>query len=1047
MNVRQFVAQEFGIDTLRKVLFDPMGYYELIGRSVTPDHVFMHQYAFKDYTGNQYKVIIQNDGTELHNYMCNCEEYHRHRKCVHVAYVLYDDISEIISYKYVDEYKETRKLLKQFMSTQESKGTMKQKLNYDIRFDFSYRHITFKLYVGGEKTYVLNTKEKYENFFDAVENGTEFRLGKNFVYHPNHYYISEEDKQLFHFFLSLKKDNENTYISNSSYFDITYREWNYLLKLIGEHSFSIVNKRLKGYKEGLPTKLELTKENNSYYLSPININEYQIVNNNPEYIIYQQMLYHLENEEQKIMTFLYERRIPRLAFKKSSLKTFTQGLLPKVKQNILLDENIKEIVVSTKPIGSYYFDYIKDYITCTVKIKYDNEEVSYFEETPRIVRDKDYEEKLVQNLLSTGFMLNQDKFVLDDLEKIVSFITNDLPKLSEKYQVYTNKKLDQVKIVNKVHTTSHFSIGREGILSYQFDIDDVDKSEIAKILDQVHLKKKYYRLKNGNVLNLENEDLTNLDQMVQTLDIDAKKLTEEVEIPKYRALYIDSLKKQQGLSITTNHSFDEFIKNFEKYKNVDITFSKEDEKTLRDYQKEGVKWLYTQYKCDFGGILADEMGLGKSLQAICFIKQILKEKPDAKILIVSPTSLIYNWKKEFDKFASTLKYIVVAENKLTRKQILSNMNKYNIFITTYGLVRNDKDAYEDVDFECCIIDEAQSIKNYQANMTREIKKIKAHTKFALTGTPLENSLFELWSIFDFVLPGYLGTVQKFKEKYGIKDVDEESLNHLTILKKLIQPFILRRKKEEVIKDLPEKIENNIYLEFSDLQKSIYVQELRKSKEEMDELIEKEGFQKARFKILQLLTKLRQICIAPEVLYENYYGEQVKIEKTVELIQNAIKEGHKILIFSSFKRVLEVLKERLTKENITFYMIYGSVKSKERMRLVESFNHDDTNCFLITLKAGGTGLNLTSADIVIHLDIWWNPQVENQATDRTHRIGQKNKVSVIKLIVNGTVEEKILELQEKKKILSEHILEGSNHGETLSALTEEELQNLFTYSQE
>lgn len=331
-------------------------------------------------------------------------------------------------------------------------------------------------------------------------------------------------------------------------------------------------------------------------------------------------------------------------------------------------------------------------------------------------------------------------------------------------------------------------------------------------------------------------------------------------------------------------------------------------------------------------------------------------------------------------------------------------------------------------------------------MTKEIKKIKSRCKIALTGTPVENNVTELWSIFDFIMPGYLGNILRFREKYNIKDVTDDDINTLKTLNYQIAPFILRRKKSDVAKSLPEKIENNVYVELPTKQKMLYLKVLNDTQKEMDEIIENEGFQKSRMKVLQLLTKLRQICIDPTVMFENYDGERIKIEQLLNVVKENILNGHKILIFSSFKRVLDNVKDLFNKNNISSYMIDGSVKSKDRMNMVELFNNDDTNCFLITLKSGGTGLNLVGADVVIHLDIWWNPQVENQATDRTHRIGQTKNVNVIKIITKGTIEEKILELQEKKKILSDNLIEGKQNSESLSSLTEKEIKELLSYSE-
>ena len=391
--------------------------------------------------------------------------------------------------------------------------------------------------------------------------------------------------------------------------------------------------------------------------------------------------------------------------------------------------------------------------------------------------------------------------------------------------------------------------------------------------------------------------------------------------------------------------------------------------------------------------------------------------------------------------------MTVAENKQKRKKIIEKFDEYNIFITSYGLIRNDNDEYEDKEFELCVIDEAQAIKNYQANMTKEIKKVKASCKIALTGTPIENSIFELWSIFDFIMPGYLNNITSFRENYGIKDIDDDALERLAKLNYQIKPFILRRKKNEVSKDLPDKIENNIYLDLPDKQKALYMKVVKETEKELEELVNTEGYSKARFKILQLLTKLRQICINPNIVYTNYDGESVKLERLTEIVKDLVQDKHKILIFSSFKTVIDSVKEIFDKESISNYVIAGDVKSKTRMELVDKFNSDDTNCFLITLKSGGTGLNLTSADIVIHLDIWWNPQAENQATDRAHRIGQTKNVTVIKLITRGTIEEKIIELQEKKKKLSDNLIEGKNDSQTISNISESEMKELLAIGQD
>ena len=605
------------------------------------------------------------------------------------------------------------------------------------------------------------------------------------------------------------------------------------------------------------------------------------------------------------------------------------------------------------------------------------------------------------------------------------------------------QKIKDTSIIKNNSITSSFSIGKDNIMNFSFDLGNIDSSELDNILDSVKSKKKYFKLKNGNLINIENDNnLKELNEFMDTMQLNGDDIENGI-IPKYRALYIDSLKNDYHI-IKTDNMFDNFIKNFNEYKNSNVKLTKKEKEILRDYQEVGVKWLYNIYKCGFGGILADEMGLGKSIQIIYFIKKLIEEDPNSKFLIVVPTSLVYNWENEFKKFEPKLKYQVFAGLKKKRLEQLEQLNP-NIYITSYGLLREDEENYLHIPFKVAIIDEAQNIKNPSAGITKVVKKLNSEVRIALTGTPIENSTIELWSIFDYIMPGFLASEKNFFSKYNIKDFNDDTNNLLALLNKQISPFILRRKKIDVLKDLPDKIENNIYIDLTEKQKKLYAAEVLKVRKEMDDIIANEGIEKARFMVLQLLTKLRQLCIDPRLIFEDYRETSSKIENLIKVVKELIDNGHKMLIFSTFKTAIHLVKEELDKNNITSYVIDGSVLSKKRMELVEKFNSDKTNCFLITLKSGGTGLNLTSADIVIHLDIWWNPQAESQATDRAHRIGQKNVVEVIKLITTGTIEEKILELQNKKKLLSDKVIEGETRNQNMiTKLSAKDIKNLLSF---
>ena len=448
--------------------------------------------------------------------------------------------------------------------------------------------------------------------------------------------------------------------------------------------------------------------------------------------------------------------------------------------------------------------------------------------------------------------------------------------------------------------------------------------------------------------------------------------------------------------------------------------------TLRKYQKEGFKWLNELSELGFGGILADDMGLGKTIQVITFVLS----KRSKKTLIITPTSVLYNWKDEFERFAPNVRVGLVHGTKAQRDKILSEIKKYDVLITTYGTLKNDEKEYEKLQFDYCIIDEGQNIKNPTSKTTLSVKKINSKCNFALTGTPIENNLIELWSIFDFVMPGFLFTKERFKVKFIQNKNTEE-------LKSLITPFILRRVKEDVLDELPEKIEKKYLVDMTTKQKSIY-------KSYVKEIKEKLKSSKGNINMLTFITKLREVCLDPSLIMDDYNGGSGKINALMELLDNYIEGNKKILVFSQFTSALKNIEKNLEENGISYIYLDGSIGSKERVELVKKFNEEPSiNVFLISLKAGGVGLNLTSASVVIHFDPWWNPAIENQATDRAHRFGQKNVVEVVKLISKDTIEEKILLLQEDKKELIESLMdEKEMDGKKFKRLSEDEILNLL-----
>lgn len=452
---------------------------------------------------------------------------------------------------------------------------------------------------------------------------------------------------------------------------------------------------------------------------------------------------------------------------------------------------------------------------------------------------------------------------------------------------------------------------------------------------------------------------------------------------------------------------------------------------------------YIQNEPEEQNIIPGQESIEDTFHANLGKKLPLGRKGKKASLVVSPSSLTLNWQNEVKKFAQELKTLVIRGNLSERKRQIEQIEQYDLVITSYDLLKRDIDLYleKDYSFRYIIADEAQYLKNSNTQNAKAIKKLKADIRYALTGTPIENSLAELWSIFDFIMPGYLFTYKKFKTLYETPIVKEESQEAMEKLRMLIEPFILRRNKKEVLTELPDKTITVLNNEMGEEQRNIYLSYLVQAKQELAEEIELNGYEKSQMQILAALTRLRQICCHPGLFIEGYQEGSSKLEQCMEVVQDAVNSGHKLLLFSGYTSMFEIMEKELKQRNIKYFKLTGSTKVEERVQLVDEFNQNpEIKVFLISLKAGGTGLNLTGADMVIHYDPWWNLSTENQATDRAYRIGQKNNVQVYKLITKNSIEEKIYELQQKKAELVDNML--STKTSFINKLSKDEIMNLF-----
>ena len=645
-----------------------------------------------------------------------------------------------------------------------------------------------------------------------------------------------------------------------------------------------------------------------------------------------------------------------------------------------------------------------------------------------------------------------------DEEALYQVLSEGMPQFQEVGEVWLSESVRHLRVLPPPEVSMGGSLGG-GWLDLKIETAGIDPAELLQVLSEYRQKKKYYRMKNGEFLQLSGGGLQALDSLTADLGLTKSEFQAgEAKIPAYRAFYLDSLSGDGRMKLfQRDEAYGMMVRDLKTAQSVSYAVPAVLEKTLREYQKIGYTWMRTLARYHFGGILADDMGLGKTLQVIALLTAFYQEKTEQKAagnegsgselplpsLIVCPASLVYNWGQEFARFSPEIRVLLIAGTAKERQEQLEEQMRMEasegaqVIITSYDLLKRDRAAYLGRTFEYEIIDEAQVIKNAKTQGAKAVKEISANARFALTGTPVENRLSELWSIFDFLMPGFLYSYRKFRERYELPIVKNQDPEALTALRRMTGPFVLRRLKKDVLRELPGKEERIVYSAASGRQQKLYTASALKLKEA---LAGGAWSGNGKLEVLSQLMRLRQICCDPALCFEDYTGESAKLETCVSLIASASAAGHKILLFSQFASMLERIRERLLQEGISSHLLVGATPKEERSRMVQAFASDEVPVFLISLKAGGTGLNLTAADIVIHYDPWWNVAAQNQATDRAYRIGQEKPVTVYKLILKDTIEENLLKLQNAKLALAAQVV--SEGMVSLGDLSQNELMELF-----
>ncbi|MGV1022412.1 DEAD/DEAH box helicase [Clostridium perfringens] len=1005
-------------------------------------------------------IKINMKNSDIMGTNCSCETFKENSKhiknyvCKHISAT--NDVFYSLAKKKMQKNKlksnNKPKLVKE--KNEEHKGKEKRFLSLDINIKHMVKEgITLfncEFRIGaGNLNLILDLKDfLYKNILKKP-----LKFNDGFTYNPLRDEFLEEDKRVLQFVASHKD------MISGRYLRLKQNNLKDFLKLIDEKkkinfNFNSINYEVKIKKENVPVALTLKEGKEGFILShhkkfPV------LLNNLGDVMFFDRNLYLPRKRQLEYYIPIHKLFLKNntITYKKSleSLRNLLEEL-KNISKNIVLDENIR--VFKEKLMKTTFNLYkIEGKIYCNVKIDYCGYIIDLIrdEKDNSFLRDLKSEKYIEFQLERFKFIKREEDFCfIGNEEEIYELFSKGIKRLRELGEVLLSEELKEFKVLDSSLISSELK-ELSNFYKLKFDFGDFELRELRESIEAMKRGDRFYRTKKV-YLDLEDPGIVNFLNLLEDLGLENIK-DNEVYIDKSKVLYIQEKLKDRNLSfIKGGNVLQEIVgkllnKEF-KRKLVPRALNAE----LRPYQKEGFKWINEITDLGFGGVLADDMGLGKTLQIIAFL---LSQKKSKSIVVV-PTSVIYNWMDEFEKFAPSIKIGLVHGSKSKRDKVLRDFKrglgikveeenlkeksyeKYDVLLTTYGTLKNDEKAYENLSFDYCIIDEAQNIKNPAAQATLSVKNIKSRCNIALTGTPIENNLMELWSIFDFVMPGYLFTKDRFRERFIL---DESNLSEL---KSLITPFILRRLKEDVLSELPEKLEKKYLVEMKGKQKQLYSFYVKAIKNQLNENKSSEKSGRDKINLFSYLTKLREICLDPSLVVPDYTGGSSKLTVVKEIVKDASESGKKILLFSQFTSVLKKIEEDFKKEDISYLYLDGGTSAKDRVERVKKFNEDSNiKVFLISLKAGGVGLNLTSASVVIHFDPWWNPAVEDQATDRAHRFGQENKVEVIKLVAKDTIEEKIVLMQEDKRELIQSLMDGKTmDGKGLKRLTEEEISKLF-----
>lgn len=1037
-----------------------------------------------------YSVTVEEQEDGSFDYSCNCPSRLKDQgACKHVVaallFILKYQERTLLSETKSPEERKIIQILDYFVSQEDTVLVgetfgLEAIINIPSIFKGDNGRAYTSLRGGSNRKYKIQTIKK---FLSDIYHHESFIIGKEFKYVYGESVFDKNSAKLLDYFLEIYEIQE---VIDSSHFSkilsksqviLTKNMLLKLLELLRDSTFTLelygkTYSDVRYYEESPKISFQLSIDEDTVVVDYQGKEAVLPLTETGELLFYEGVIYHPDKmfirNFKPFYNCLGKDKEP-LVFKGESKTRFLENVLPRISETMDLDipEELRSRYVTCDMEAKLYIDKHKNGIKVELKYKYGGYEFNSFENASAgsyiIVRQREKEDAIIAELLKFGFLPYKNYYLLKDEDMIYDFLSGKVMELEGKAGLYYSEDFRKLGIRSAGNFKAGVRLGSGiNILELDMSFEGIPKEEMKDLLHSYQVKKKYYRLKSGSFIDLDDKKMDELSKVLGFMGVSSRDIVEDkVLLGKQHAVYLEKVFSEKNFELERDN---DFLALTDKILNPVITDYQLPDgiiAQLRPYQVTGYKWLRTLAENDLGGILADDMGLGKTLQSIVYIASCLQDGRKEKkseisnetnngnmdstsmkqsFLIVCPTSLIYNWLDEIENFAPGIKPAVVNGIPSERQDTIEAYEDYDILITSYPLIRRDIQLYEKITFHTVFIDEAQFIKNDSSLNAKSVKRINAEHRFALTGTPIENSLSELWSIFDFIMPGYLSNHSRFVDVYE-KPILKEDTEALHDLHQHIIPFILRRMKKDVLTELPDKYETKMLTELSEEQKMVYLSYLENIRGDINSEIESKGIEYSQIKILAALTRLRQICCHPSTFLENYQGGSGKLELLMEVIPDAIANEHRVLVFSQFTSMLRIIEDELKDMNIPYFYLEGSTPTEDRNEYVKRFNGGEGKVFLISLKAGGTGLNLTGADTVIHYDPWWNPAVEDQATDRVYRIGQQNKVHVMKLITRGTIEEKIFKLQRKKKELSDTII--SSKEVFINTLTREELEELFT----